>query len=678
MSGVGSGASSAYVAVTSGAGGYLYVTGGSDTAPGNEGPVWVASITGDGNIGAFARTSGILPGPKSHAVVADGGHLYVLGGLWWSGGSFSGIGTDLSFVQVADISGDGILGAWRRIAFLPRAAQNWSAAISNHRLYVLSPHGGGIDVFFAALQPDGSVGPWKRATRQPARPSGIFTVAAAGGRLYILGGEGTRAPGTGYPYWPPPSNAVLIGQIGSDGDLISWEQSAADAFNGPRLRPAVAMTDTRAYLMGGFWGPFYDAQWTQIDPATGHFAPVPPPARPRPPDPPLHVRATAGNATATVRWDPPANDGGLPIVGYSVTAFGNTLEAAHADVDATARSVTLTGLQNNLTYTFDVAARNSAGAGAGSGPTDDVTPAASSKWRRVPRVGMDISNVQDSFLAGDVLVFIGMGRAAVPFDRSGMPWGQIGPGHVDFIPSALHSWATATREVDATTTCAYMVGGSASLSTGGVRIDCVRGDGFYGQAVDSPPGSASGLQPTRMNGAAAIVGQFLYALGGTNRDLFDGPMTDLADVSFAPIAPDGSLGAWQHTAPLPSPIAVPMAVAHAGDLYVLVDQGLLRATPTTDGTIAGWRTAGARMPAAPGARLVIAGDVLYAVSPQGVLRGRLEAGGDIASWESDPADAPGLQAVRGLAARPDRLYLWGDGTLFVAQIDPATGRLATW
>ena len=41
-------------------------------------------IAADGTVGAFARTSSIVPAPKDHAAVVDRNHLYVLGGLWWS------------------------------------------------------------------------------------------------------------------------------------------------------------------------------------------------------------------------------------------------------------------------------------------------------------------------------------------------------------------------------------------------------------------------------------------------------------------------------------------------------------------------------------------------------------------------------------------------------------------
>ena len=76
--------------------------------------------------------------------------------------------------------------------------------------------------------------------------------------------------------------------------------------------------------------------------------------------------ATAGNASATVRWTTPTDDGGSGITGYTVQVLNNTETQVGAlrTAGAAATSLAVTGLTNGTAYHFKVAATNSAGTGA--------------------------------------------------------------------------------------------------------------------------------------------------------------------------------------------------------------------------------------------------------------------------------------------------------------------------
>ena len=82
---------------------------------------------------------------------------------------------------------------------------------------------------------------------------------------------------------------------------------------------------------------------------------------------------TAGNASATVRWTAPANDGGSPITGYKVRTFSGTSLVKTTTV-GNVTSAVITALTNGTTYTFDVAATNGAGDGPFSARSSAVTP----------------------------------------------------------------------------------------------------------------------------------------------------------------------------------------------------------------------------------------------------------------------------------------------------------------
>ena len=85
------------------------------------------------------------------------------------------------------------------------------------------------------------------------------------------------------------------------------------------------------------------------------------------PGPPLDVSAIGGDGNARVRWQPPASDGGSPLLEYEV-------EAAPAGtptlVAPTELAAVVGGLANDVEHTFRVRARNQYGWGPWSAPSN--------------------------------------------------------------------------------------------------------------------------------------------------------------------------------------------------------------------------------------------------------------------------------------------------------------------
>jgi hypothetical protein len=87
--------------------------------------------------------------------------------------------------------------------------------------------------------------------------------------------------------------------------------------------------------------------------------------------------ATAGNASATVSFTPPADDGGSPITGYTVTAADSTTPADGGQMaTGTSSPITVPGLTNGDNYTFTVTATNAIGTSDPSTASNAVTPEA--------------------------------------------------------------------------------------------------------------------------------------------------------------------------------------------------------------------------------------------------------------------------------------------------------------
>ena len=94
------------------------------------------------------------------------------------------------------------------------------------------------------------------------------------------------------------------------------------------------------------------------------------------PSSPTAVTAHAGNASASVTWQPPANAGGAPVTAYTVTAHsdGGAPAAATGCTTAGATECVVTKLKNNVPYRFSVTATNSAGTSPASALSNQITP----------------------------------------------------------------------------------------------------------------------------------------------------------------------------------------------------------------------------------------------------------------------------------------------------------------
>jgi hypothetical protein len=103
--------------------------------------------------------------------------------------------------------------------------------------------------------------------------------------------------------------------------------------------------------------------------------PVTPAPAPSVPDSPKLPKATAGNAQATVSWNPPSN-GCSPLTGYVITPYFGYWALPSTTFNSTETTQTVTGLTNGTQYRFRIRAINAIGTGAYSKVTNPVIPTA--------------------------------------------------------------------------------------------------------------------------------------------------------------------------------------------------------------------------------------------------------------------------------------------------------------
>ena len=184
----------------------------------------------------------------------------------------------------------------------------------------------------------------------------------------------------GTPFTTPGAPQHLSGVPGDEQVMLTWDAPSSDG-GSAILRYEYAIDDSGTWIDAGLDleetvpgltnGQQYAFEVRAVNSA-GPGAPARTAATPLGmPSVPESLTATGGDGEVVLEWTEPADDGGSPVTGYGYRyAAGQAVPEDVTWRDAgTELTATVSGLENETRYTFEVRARNRVGPGETSGTT---------------------------------------------------------------------------------------------------------------------------------------------------------------------------------------------------------------------------------------------------------------------------------------------------------------------
>lgn len=184
--------------------GYVYLFGGKGTNNETLTNVYFSTIKPDGTLGGWIKTTS-LPGKHiEHMEVKIGNYMYMITGA-----------SDHEEVYYAPFTTNGPIGEWKKTASLSPSRQTFAVASYANFIYAVGGNSGGIQDFvqYTSVKLDGSLNPWTHTT---PLPMGIqqHTLIAYDGYLYLIGGVNKNDE------WLTTN--VFFSAINPDGTLAGW------------------------------------------------------------------------------------------------------------------------------------------------------------------------------------------------------------------------------------------------------------------------------------------------------------------------------------------------------------------------------------------------------------------------------------------------------------------------
>lgn len=272
--------------------GKVYVLDGSAVTGNSHNEVISSTVSLNGSLSTWSTTSIFPTALIWHSIARRGDNIHILGGREENSGSA------LDYVKKTFVGNINNLNTWTPTTPLPNNLSQGGAVTVGDWIYFMGGrNSSGIkqEVYYAPLNPDGTIGNWDTSSVSLPNPTFAFGIVSYDNHIVIVGGvtgsvtnkvyittvnpaDGSISPWTEIASLPGPQNGqnhtVLIGnkiivvgggdnsgpldkiyytEINPDGTVQPWEESA-NHLPLPIAGSAVSYTNGYLYLTGGFSG----------------------------------------------------------------------------------------------------------------------------------------------------------------------------------------------------------------------------------------------------------------------------------------------------------------------------------------------------------------------------------------------------------------------------------------
>lgn len=555
--------------------GNLYILGGYTASPAayTYSSVYYATIFGNG-VGTWTATTSLPNAVLMITAVAYNGFMYVAGGQ-----SALASPTYYANVYYAAINSDGSLGAWTAATSLPNARSGYQAVAYNDYLYIIAGSDATtnyVDTKYASISGTGALGAWGTTASLPVSAANNGVAVVSGGFIYIIGGGNFAGSTLGVLYAPVSS---------SGGTLGAWT-TATSTYANPRYYNMAWVYNGCLYVAGGYNAITYFKD-VQFAPITSNGSP--------------------GTWTTSSQLLP-ANriTAQAAVSGNSVFMTGG-----ENSIGGTAYSDVLSAYINN----------------GGDGQYSTTSPNSSLPGAR--------ENPKTAVYNG--YIYVAGGYDGTTYTNT-LWYARL---TADGVPPS--SWSTTTLPYSAAEGFGfqanngylYMMGGllGSTTPTNVVYVAPINAGGSIGSWTSTTP--MSGTTNGRYYFQSVVYNNYLYVIGGLDEDSFG--LLYPSDTEFAPLNSDGTVGTWSSTASAGNRYRG-AAVVTNGFIYLLGGNQLAGTTPyssvkyaaiNSDGTLGSWQTGANMITPRKNFQAVVFNGYLYAI-------GGSNASGALLSMEMTP------------------------------------------
>lgn len=220
--------------------GFIYATGGDDGITNSGiGTVYYAPILGDGSIGSWILDAdSIMPACRHrHTSHVIKGYLYIIGG--------NCAGSAQASVYYAFVNPDGSLGPFNIATSMPGGRRRATSWVKNDYLFVAGGSNPGYDtVFSAKIEDDGTINSWNSSPHTLPDQRYWHSSVLVNNYAYIFGGSDENAVF---------QNTVFYALINNDGTTNAW-QTSTNTLPTTLVKSGAFTANGYLYVVGGDTG----------------------------------------------------------------------------------------------------------------------------------------------------------------------------------------------------------------------------------------------------------------------------------------------------------------------------------------------------------------------------------------------------------------------------------------